>query len=421
MSPLKTCRLCCKTTVRSLIQIDAHPISHRYATSTQPDVLHPIHWGLCSTCGTFQIDTAIPAVSLSPVHDWISYVEPEAHLDQLADIIQQELGHISRDPSTHGVRGDDCMSLGSNALIFGATYKDDSLLNRLQQRGYSNVHRLDPHTDLGINRSTPHGFEAIQSTWSQGRMNELAARFGRPDLLIVRHLFEHTYESNAFLVALRQWVAPNGWLISEVPDSERAYRERDVTVLWEEHTIYLTPATLARGLSAAGWHVHDVMRFPYRLEDCLVGVAQNTNPAVIASGNAVAAELQLVEDFAASVEPLKDKLHQWLTNQREQGHRLAMLGAGHRASTFLKLFEVSPHLDCVFDDDPHKQNLRMPGTRLMIEPTSAIPERGIGVCLIAVNPDIEDRLIERHAAFRDPNLRLISIFPSSPRSIFFQL
>ena len=69
------------------------------------------------------------------------------------------------------------------------------------------------------------------------------------------------------------------------------------------------------------------------------------------------------------------------------------------------------------DDDINKQGLFMPGTRLPICSSSALLERDIELCLLGINPDIEEKIIANHSGFRDRGGVFQSIYPNSKRTL----
>ena len=64
-----------------------------------------------------------------------------------------------------------------------------------------------------------------------------------------------------------------------------------------------------------------------------------------------------------------------------------------------------------------KQGYLLPGSRLPIARSSALLERGIKLCLLSVNPDNENAVIEKNRAFLHKGGTFLSIFPSSRRAL----
>jgi hypothetical protein len=334
--------------------------------------LYPLTVGACLACGLVQLDSAPPAEQLRPVFDWVKYVEPEAHLDKLADLVAKRLEPGSK--------------------VLGVTYKDDSFLERLKKRGAGETRRLDPARDLGIEDPCA-GLETIQARLAEGRAEGLR---GWADLVVARHVAEHAFDTRRFLSSLRALAGPRGLLMVEVPDSEGAFRSGDVSALWEEHLVYFTDATLGETARRAGLSAVTSLRYPYTLEDCLVLLAKPGADEVTASA-APPARLEQARRFAAGVQSRRRSIRQRLTAAKSGGP-IAFFGAGHRGCLYINAFGLKEFLSFVVDDSPDKRGLEMPGSRLPIRGSDALVREGAKLCLLGVNPDSEKKII---AARRD--------------------
>ena len=79
---------------------------------------------------------------------------------------------------------------------------------------------------------------------------------------------------------------------------------------------------------------------------------------------------------------------------------------------------VADLIDFVADDTPQKQGQYLPGARLPILPSSALVERKIALCLLALSINNENNVIARNQTFVETGGVFRSIFRASPRSIF---
>ena len=109
----------------------------------------------------------------------------------------------------------------------------------------------------------------------------------------------------------------------------------------------------------------------------------------------------------------RGEYREWLAACRQKGEKVAFLGAGHRVAAFINFFGLKDELWFVVDDDPNKQGLRMPGSRLPIRPGSALAEEGVRCCLLGVRPGNEEKVFQRHQPFLSGGGKFFSIFPDS--------
>ena len=201
---MHTCRVCGRIGVREHLDFGPQAIRNRFLRSSDElEFTHPLSLGYCGMCGVVQLTDPPPVDEVRPRFDWISYNEPERHLDNLVQSLTKLPG------------------ITPTSTFAGLTYKDDSTLARLNRLGFANTWRPDLRADLGI-ESPFAGVESVQQKLRPENVAPLAAKFGRPDVLIVRHVLEHTHDTRAALAWAARLVEPGGYVVFEVPDAVRA-------------------------------------------------------------------------------------------------------------------------------------------------------------------------------------------------------
>jgi SAM-dependent methyltransferase len=386
---MSACRTCERGRVGAWLDFGPQAIRNRFLRSPEePEYTHPLRLGVCRHCGTVQLADPPPVEELRPRYGWISYNEPERHLDELVEVLARLPGITSR------------------STFAGLTYKDDSTLARLNRLGFTATWRPDITRDLGI--GVPHGgIESVQERLKPATADAPAAKFGRPDVLLVRHVLEHTHDTRAALEWAARLVRPGGYVVFEVPDAVRALDRLDYTTVWEEHVLYFTPATLRACLQRAGFEVASLGSYPYTLENSLVVIARPASKPAFTPADP--GELARADRFVREFPRVRDQVRRQL---RGRG-RIAMLGAGHLAGAFVNLYGLADRIDFVADDNANKQGLFMPGSRLPVLPSSELVARDIDLCLMTVRPEIEDAVAAKNAAFTAQGGLLASVFPDS--------
>jgi len=116
---MNSCYLCRSPSVKRLLTFKQQPICNRFLSDpAAPQYRHALVAGQCQACGLVQLLDPAPVKELMSPFDWITYNEPEGHLDRLADILA------------------DLPGLTPESVIAGISFKDDSLLRRMQDRGF---------------------------------------------------------------------------------------------------------------------------------------------------------------------------------------------------------------------------------------------------------------------------------------------
>ena len=124
------------------------------------------------------------------------------------------------------------------------------------------------------------------------------------------------------------------------------------------------------------------------------------------------------------IQTLKTNMTDNIINKRfaemwqQAGKRVAIFGAGHLAAKFINMFSLENLVYCVIDDNSHKKQLLMPGSRLPIRGSGEIELGGIDYCLLSLNPESEQKVLARNQSYRDRGGKFMSIFASSPISVY---
>jgi hypothetical protein len=389
------CISCRTHSVGVILDFGPQPPSNRFFPPDQPQSeSHTLALGCCAACALVQLIRPMPPEMVRARHAWISYNEPEGHLDRMTD----DLIGMCR--------------LGEGARIVGLTYKDDTTLARFNQRGFPTTYRFDSRADLGIENPLA-GLESIQQAMTAERAAWLVNRHGRADLLLVRHVLEHAHAPLQFLEALAQLVKPTGHLVFEMPESTKFLTACDYSFVWEEHVSYFTAQTAGRLMQQAKLDPWLIRAYPYPLEDSLMAVVR-PGFAGPSAGVPVAAEIDRAAGFGKHFAATRERMHSDLSRLKQEGRRVAIFGAGHLAVKFLNLFGLKDLVYCVIDDNPDKVGLCMPGSGLPVRPSSVLMDEGIDLCLLSLSPESETKVIAARGEYASRGGRFRSIFALSP-------
>lgn len=394
---MSKCNLCRYDTVEKLLDLGMQPICNRFLSNQRDEEQRfPMRIGQCNTCGIVQIIDPIPVAELVPPYDWITYNEPEEHLDQLSEIISNLSG------------------LKKDSKICGISFKDDSTLVRLQRRGFNNTWRIDPADDLDIN-GPGIGVETIQDRLTPERSNLIVQKHGTSDAVIARHILEHTHKMYRFMNAIINLVNPEGYIIIEVPDCLRALEKKDYTTLWEEHIVYFSPTTFRQIFTISGLSLIRFECYPYPFENSLVGIArlqEKITPSLL-SPLILEDEISRAKAFSQGFPKHRIKLKKFLSEYKQINGKIAMFGAGHLACTFINLLDLKDVVEFVVDDNPKKLGLFMPGSGLPIRSSASLINDNIKLCLLSVSPQAENKVIKNNQGFIVNGGIFASIFSDS--------
>ncbi len=386
----KSCEICHSMNKIEAIDFGSHPIASRYLN--QPDEsekIFPRRLGTCTKCGIARLIDPISETDILPIHSWLTFSEPEQHLDDLAEKIS-------------------CMkNINYNSTILSLTYKDHTLLKRLNNKGFCNT----------VQATMGNHDTFIRNFYNKESLENLSVilrnrNIGKADIIIARHILEHLPDINSFMRFIENNLSLNGYFIAEVPSSDKHLKNKDYSMPWEEHQYFFTPKTLENLLRISGFSVCWIDRNPYLLEDSLLVVCEkrtSDSPYEFI----IADEVELVREYAASFKRKSLEIVNYLEKVSDSIGDIAFLGAGHLGGTFINLHQLEENFEFVVDDNPNKAGLYMPGSRLPIFPSSALLENGINTCLMGVNPALDQKIMINNQIYINNGGRFFSIFPGS--------
>lgn len=392
---MRICQLCRQKRCTELAHFGNQSVCHRFVEGVEEEEMHPLVLGQCEACGLVQLTNPMPVGILSPRYDWVKYNEPEAHLESMAQRIASLPG------------------ISSESRILGVCLNELPLLGLMRTHGFRHTEMIDPVCNLGLEEGK-RGVEAIQSRLNRKVAETIVRQQGFYDVVIARRILEHSHDLVEFLQALRSLVHPQGYVVVEVPDCQKELELIDVGVLWEEHILYFTPETFRECFSFGGLNVRQFESFPDSQENCLVVIAQpaDTVPAFL-KDRLLKLEINRASVFTSGLVSLREDLQRFLSNYRSWRGKIAVLGAGHRSCVYINLLKIKDYIEFVIDDDPHKQNFRMPGSRLPIRRSNALLEDNIKLCLLGINPESENKVIAKNKNFLNHGGCFASISPNS--------
>lgn len=403
MMPAEACRICGQGVPERVLELGQQPVSSHFTKLACEEVVErDLALAVCGTCGGIQLAQPFPFRMLVPPFDWISYREPESHLDAAVQWLT-------------GLEG-----LDRSSKILGLSAKDKTTVERLERLGYTDTRTLDLGADLGADYPNAN-IESVHGLMTAERARELLDRIGPMDLVIARHVLEHAEAPLAFLEALKILLRPGGILLLEVPDCRANLERQDYCMLWEEHNTYFTPDTLAptfafAGLVDLGHTIH-----PYPFEDVIVAAVRKPVDGAVAElgfdRRSVERNVALARAYGAAFAGWTARQDALFTQMTADGRKLAAYGAGHLTCAFLNFHGFTRHFAMVIDDTPVKQGLHLPKAGLPIRPASALDPAQIAACLLGFGPEVEDKVVAKNDEFVAGGGAFYSMFADSRRSI----
>ena len=393
------CLVCKSNRLAAHFSVGAHPVA-TFFLQGRDDPENPVDLTLveCQDCGTIQLEKPVTHDALKAPYSWIYSREPEDHLDDLVERVTKLCG------------------ITQGSCVAGVTYKDDTTLDRFRARGVRNVWRLDLASDFGV-EDPGASVETLQKVLTPERVTLVAGRRGKVDLLIVRHVIEHSEGLEAFLLACRELLAPDGHLVVELPDCSTSLNLRDYAMIWEEHSLYFVPETFAQSLQLGGFESVEEIIYPLPFENCIVQIARVADQSAFKATQAALAQRGTLKAYADAFLATTAALREVFVREREAGGKVALFGAGHLACAFVNFHDLADLVEFVADDTPEKQGLFLPGARMSILPSAELVNQNITLCVLCLSIGNEDKILANNPDFLERGGRFVSALRASPRAV----
>ena len=379
------------------IDFGKQPISNRFLSlSSSSELTYSFQLGYCEACSLVQLINPPLSEDLKPSFSWITYNEPENHLDSLVDELIKLPG------------------ITADSHFLGVSHFEESTLVRLRKKGFENVSRLKNMLDENID-NTLSVIETIQQYLTAPDF----FKNPKPKVIIVRDILEHAHDPLLLMQALSAMVEKEGYVVFEVPDYTKTFSLCDYSTLWEEHISYFSPYTFLKSLVMGGFSVHTFRKYSYDVQDYLVAVVclgGNDKNFHSINHKVFQQEKENIDHYAVSY-PKRCAWYQDVLSKYRQKGKIALLGAGHLACHFINLMKVGHLIDFLIDDHPNKCGMYMPGSKLPILSSMALEEQAPKLCLLSLSEESEKKVIANKKLFLDQGGEFASIFLTSRHTL----
>ena len=361
MSPLYQCRLCGAPLTRTFVDLGMSPLCESYVPEDRLDeaeLFYPLHVRLCEACLLVQLPAYVPGEDIFSDYAYFSSYSDSwvAHAKRYA---QEMIGRIG---------------LTRDSLVTEVASNDGYLLQHFHAEGIP-VLGVEPAANVA-EAARARGIRTEVQFLGADTGRQIAARYGRADLVAANNVFAHVPDIRGFAAGLRALVKDGGMVTLEFPHLLRLIERRQYDTIYHEHYSYLSLLTSSRALATAGLRVVDVDELgthggSLRVHACPDEAGgEPTEQVKTVLAEEEAAGLHTVaghEGFAPAVLKIKSDLLGFLLTAVREGRSVAGYGAPGKGNTLLNHCGIrSDLLSYTVDRSPVKQGKFLPGTHIPI-------------------------------------------------------
>ena len=389
------CGLCGAELKETFVDLGSSPPCETYLTSRQldqPETFYPLHVRICSACLLVQLPAYVDnheifsdyAYFSSYSDSWVAHAGRFVH--ELADQLQ----------------------LSATSLVVEVASNDGYLLQHAVQRGIP-VLGIEPAGNIAA-VAQQKGIRTEVAFLGKETGIDIAARYGKADLVVGNNVFAHTPELLDFAGGLRALVADDGLVSLEFPHLLRLIEGRQYDTIYHEHYSYFTLRTAAAALATADLAVVDVRELSTHGGSLRVLAKPSTG-----AGQPAAAVAKVLADeesaglhtlaghagFSAAVLQVKRDLLEMLIDASRKGLSVAGYGAPGKGNTLLNHCGIRTDLLAyTVDRNPYKHGRYLPGTHIPIFAPDRIRETQPDLVLV-LPWNLRDEIVEQLAYIRE--------------------
>lgn len=364
-----TCRLCGADIARTFVDLGMSPLCETYLTAEnldEPELFYPLHVLLCEKCLLVQLPAYVSGESIFSDYAYFSSYSDSwvAHAKRYAEDMIERL------------------RLTSGSLVTEVASNDGYLLRHFTARGIPAL-GVEPAANVAAVARAANIRTEVEFLGSETGP-EIAARYGRADLVVANNVFAHVPDIRGFAAGLRALVKDSGLITLEFPHLLRLIERRQYDTIYHEHFSYLSLLTALRALETADLLVTDVeelathggsLRVHARPQAAVGEPSARVKMVLDAEETAGLHTLDGHAGFAPNVLRIKSDLLEFLVAAARGGKSVAGYGAPGKGNTLLNHCGVRTDLlSYTVDRSPLKQGKYLPGTHIPIYPPSRLAE-----------------------------------------------
>ena len=345
------------------------PLCESYVPEDRLDaaeLFYPLHVRLCEACLLVQLPAYVSGEDIFSDYAYFSSYSDSwvAHAKRYA---QEMIGRIG---------------LTRDSLVTEVASNDGYLLQHFHAEGIP-VLGVEPAANVA-EAARARGIRTEVQFLGADTGRQIAARYGRADLVAANNVFAHVPDIRGFAAGLRALVKDGGMVTLEFPHLLRLIERKQYDTIYHEHYSYLSLLTSSRALATAGLRVVDVDELgthggSLRVHACPDEAGgEPTEQVKTVLAEEEAAGLHTVaghEGFAPAVLKIKSDLLGFLLTAVREGRSVAGYGAPGKGNTLLNHCGIrSDLLSYTVDRSPVKQGKFLPGTHIPIYPPERIAQ-----------------------------------------------
>lgn len=350
-SPLIKCLCCDQENLTKILDLKEQPLANSYTkTKEEAEMFFPLALNYCNNCTHLQLTHAVNPDLLFKNYLYVSGTTKtlRQYFDDFVHLVEENIDTSKKKMS-----------------VLDIACNDGTQLDSFKKFGYD-TYGIDPAENLYSLSSKNH--KVVCDYLTENSIKRLSTQqlgSDKFDIIVAQNVFAHNTYPRKFLQICRDNLKEGGRIFIQTSQADMVKYGQFDTV-YHEHISFFNIRSISELAKLVGLALVNVVRT----------TVHGTSYVFVFSGNSQedrSAELvkteydqtfSTVEKFAENAEKTINKLRTDIKNYREHGYPIVGYGAAAKGNTILNYGNI--RLDYIVDDNPLKQTLFTPGTKIPI-------------------------------------------------------
>jgi 2-polyprenyl-3-methyl-5-hydroxy-6-metoxy-1,4-benzoquinol methylase len=362
--------LCCKNKNLVLtLDLNSQPLANSYVKDTNDEEdIFPLGINFCPSCTHIQLTH-----SVDPDRLFRDYLYVSGTTKTLKDYFAWFVSFCEN------------YSKGKNVLDIACN--DGSQLDCFKLRGY-NTFGIDPAENLYELSSKNH--KIVCDYLTDDSINSLGEKF---DTIIAQNVFAHNTYPEEFLTICKGNLNKDGHIFIQTSQADMI-KNNQFDTIYHEHISFFSVKSFCTLAKSVGLNVVDVQRSSIHGTSFIFVLS---NDGIDQSEKFISQEYELnnevMVEYSEKCKKIAVDTFDKINEIRSNGYKIIGYGAAAKGNTFINFAKFE--LDYIVDDNPLKQNLYSPGSKIPIFSPDKLLEEKSKVCIVPLAWNFFDEIKEK--------------------------
>lgn len=358
----KKCRFCDSLLTYTFLDLGVLPLANSFITpdnANNMEPFYPLHAYVCDKCflvqvGQFELPDQIFNHYLyfsSYSSSWLSHVETYTEMA------------VAR------------FHLNNHSQVIEIASNDGYLLQYFHKRNIPTL-GIEPAKNLA-KISNEKGIPTRTEFFGERVAKQLVQDGYKGDLIVANNVLAHVPHLHDFIAGLKILLQPNGVITIEFPHILHLILEKQFDTIYHEHFSYFSLLTVQNILSSHQLKIVDVEEIPthggslrvfVKHKDTQDEIHSNVTKVIQKEHQHGLHHLPTYLEFSKKVEQMKINILSFFIKAHAMNKKIVGYGAPAKGNTLLHFCGIGKELlPYTVDQNPHKQGLVLPGSRIPIK------------------------------------------------------